>query len=100
MSESDADTIARLRAENALLRDALAYAADCHAATAEFEGPLRRTSQSSRRRMAGICLRMAAILEGDFSSVPRSRSLASPERVAGRCTGAADRLMPKEESHD
>lgn len=40
------------------------WLADCHAATMEYEGNLKRTSESSRSRMITICEHATAMLSG------------------------------------
>lgn len=65
-------------------RDVACYLADCHAATAEIEGNMARTSKSSRRRFAAICRTAADALHGNFI-----KKAGPPEDVAERCDMAA-----------
>lgn len=60
MTELDA-----LRRENERLLEALAYLADCHAATAEKVLMTKRSSQTERLRMVKICTTSQFLLMGD-----------------------------------
>jgi hypothetical protein len=82
-----------LRRQVAHWRNIAIWLADCHGATAAYEGHLSRTSQSSRDRFAGICREAATMLrEGVFM-----RRESDIHDVIQRCTSAADGLRTKPE---
>jgi hypothetical protein len=80
-----------LREENDRVSRALLYLADCHAATAEMEGSLKRTSQRSKERFARICGKAAEMLDGvDLLETKRVRRENALESVMDRCRRAAE----------
>ncbi len=89
-----------LLAELNIYKRIAAYLAECHAATAEYEGHLKGTSRSKKDRYAAICNRAADMLAG--KEMPKDRSLRTTEdEVAGaidRCLKAAEAL--REEARD
>lgn len=90
---SVANEVLDLRVENERLLRALAYLAECHAATAESEGNLKRTSQRSRNRFASICSKAAQMLEGaDLPETMWGRE-GSAQVAIDRCRRAAKDLL-------
>jgi hypothetical protein len=62
------------------------YLADCHAATAEYDGQLKSTSAARKRRMASICMTAARALP---RKVERGSNQRGSEEVRKRCEKAA-----------
>ncbi len=89
---SVANEVLDLRVENDRLLRALAYLAECHAATAESEGNLKRTSQRSRKRFASICSKAAEMLEGADLPETRWGREGGPHVARDRCRRAAKDL--------
>jgi hypothetical protein len=73
-----------LRRENERLMNGLAHLAECHAATAEHEGHLKRTSRSSRKRFKDICLNAADLLlrKGMHRNVDADEAISRCEEAA------------------
>lgn len=83
------DELEQVRRERDYWRDVAAYLAECHAATAEYEGGLKRTSESSRRRFRSICeIASQAMRPGAWNE----RKRQSIEGAGLRCAEAAARL--------
>jgi len=71
------------------------YLADCHAATADGEGMLSRTSKGSRKRFRDICLIAQHMITGENTGVTPRRLDTSDRyqaRVIGRLASAAEAL--------
>lgn len=73
-----------------------AYLASCHAATAEGEGQLSRTSKASRARLKSICESAAQMMAGNDCGMPwgavRQGGDAARKAAAERCMKAAKEL--------
>lgn len=83
------DEVLGLLAELKHFRGIAAYLASCHAATAEGEGMLKKTSHSSRGRFAGICKSAALMLQMKSSA---NHNEAALEAAVRRCEQAAQLL--------
>ena len=71
-----------------------AYLASCHAATAEYEGQLKRTSRSSKDRFASICQKAMDYLKG-VDSPPEHFSSTHDQEIdhaIDRCKSISDKL--------
>lgn len=64
------------------------YLADCHAATAEYDGLLASCSQARRDRFRAICERASRMIEG----VDSFGHDIDERRVLDRLSGSANRL--------
>lgn len=78
-----------LRRERDYWRTVACYLADCHAATAEYDGSMKSLSKSRRDRYAAICEKANEALRGHLSGIHSGRSL---EEATKRCADAAARL--------
>jgi len=67
------------------------YLADCHAATAQHEGSMSRTSKSSKDRFISICEKAAGMIRNQDNM----RHLASQESVLARLDSAVNALKEK-----
>ena len=81
--------IAEVEKERDYWRMVAIYFADCHAATAEYEGHLKSTSKSRRERYASICEAADKALRGSFNSIHSGRVL---EEATTRCARAAAKI--------
>lgn len=88
------DEVLELLAELKHFRGIAAYLASCHAATAEGEGMLKKTSNSSRGRFAGICKSAALMLQMKSFANHDEAALAAAAR---RCEQAAAQLLESAE---
>lgn len=70
-------------------REIALYLADCHAATAEYEGRMSRTSKSSKKRMQLICSHAAEMIRGGSPVPSYHMSYESDEPVLKRLDEAA-----------
>jgi hypothetical protein len=78
-----------LRAERDYWRDVACYLADCHAATAGYDGDLKSVSRARKERFASIANTAGQALLGNFS---KRSNVRAPEEVAKRCIEAAERI--------
>lgn len=76
--------------EREALRLNLAYLAECHAATAEHEGVLRRTSKYTRKRLASICDKAVDMMRG--SVFQSGQGEYKMQQAAHRCEEASRRV--------
>lgn len=83
------------RAELERWRNTAFYLADCHRATAAYDGMLRTTSKSRRERLASICSSASRLLQGEhprkqytdearFGQTRTSEIIDQLERAAAR----------------
>lgn len=64
------------------------YLAECHAATAGYDGSLTSTSKSRKLRFADICEIAAKALDGHFDK----KRIGDSKDVANRCRSAASEI--------
>lgn len=83
------DEVLELLAELKHFRGIASYLASCHAATAEGEGMLKKTSHSSRGRFAGICKSAALMLQMKSFA---NHNEAALDAAVRRCEQAAQLL--------
>ena len=69
-------------------RSLAAYLAECHAATAEYDGSLKTVSASRRKRMKDICLKAVLGLSGRWHK--KYPSDGDVQSAIERCTKAAE----------
>lgn len=67
------------------------YLADCHAATAEYDGTLKSVSNSRRKRFRDICKTTARMLRNEYHG-KRLPSVDGQTRILDRLDGAVKRL--------
>ena len=78
-----------LRRERDYWRMVACYLADCHAATAEYDGHLKGISKARRTRYASICHTAAQALRGHINSI---HSWSVIEDAITRCERAVESL--------
>jgi hypothetical protein len=84
-----ADMLNDLRKENEYWHSVAIYLADCHAATAEYDGGLKGVSKSRKKRLASICHTAAQAISGHYYAKYRT---SEPSHVIERCEKAVKSL--------
>lgn len=84
MNETEQD----IKRERDYWRSVAAYLAECHAATAEYDGQLSGTSQSRKKRYAALCEKAALAMQRGF--YPRAST--DPQEAQRRCINAIQLL--------
>jgi hypothetical protein len=80
-----------LRRELEYWRNVACYLAECHAATAEYDGSLKKTSGTQRSRYASICEKAADAMK-PFRMSPAYGFRTNPQLAEERCKAAAAKL--------
>lgn len=65
--------VVRLRQQEVGLRGFVLWLADCHAATAEYDGTLKGTSRARRERFASLCVDAAEAIDRLFTGDKKDR---------------------------
>lgn len=90
------EELERMEADRDRWREIALYLANCHAATAESDGQLSKTSAYSKRRLASICNHAADALDGKMPE----NSQSDLAYVRDRCRNIAGKLLGKEGGSD
>lgn len=71
------------------------YLADCHAATAEYDGALSSTSKTRRERFASICEKALAAIRSGALPDERGTIRVDQARIENRLEGAIRSNTPR-----